>query len=404
MTRSGSSRLLAVLLQGEIMAKIYLSSTYRDLQGHRKAVYEQLHRMKHAVTAMEDYVAQDERPADKCVADVVTSDLYIGVLAWRYGYVPTGGNAESLSITEMEHRAAIANKIPALMFLLDEAAAWPPGFLDSHTNEGERGERIGAFRKRVSEERLASFFTSPEDLAAKVAAAVHVAGTVAAAKDVSFDLASLVGQDAIDRPEFLFNQSYLPYLVQQIGKLGDSPLMKIDLRDGTYWWSTRLYALATLADEYTAVDWILFVEHGDDYVGMMRPGELRRALAAFQPELEEHYRLAHVPPMFQGMDAAQRAAQVLGALVERFASHEGGEEGLRFLVDAAWLARNAGSLSRAKVERAGPFDPLATYELLRTETPYVPITHEDKLLKVIDRNGVATALALGVIQRQLGRA
>jgi hypothetical protein len=36
-----------------------------DLQAHREAVYRQLHRMKHAVTAMEDYVARDDRPADR---------------------------------------------------------------------------------------------------------------------------------------------------------------------------------------------------------------------------------------------------------------------------------------------------------------------------------------------------
>lgn len=383
---------------------IYLSSTYKDLQSHRRAVYEQLHRMKHNVTAMEDYVAQDERPAEKCVTDVMASDLYVGILAWRYGYVPGSGNPDSLCVTELEYRAAVSRGIPRLMFLLDEAAAWPPSLLDAHTGEGDRGARIGAFRKQAAEDRMASFFTSPEDLAAKVAAAVHLEGTVAKARDVSFDLASIVGQDAVDRPEILFNQSYLPYLIQRIAQLDDSPLLKIDLRDGVYWWSTRLYALATLADEYTAVEWLLFLEQGTDYVGMIKPGELRRALVLCQPELEEHYRQAHVHPPSAGKDRSQHAVDILVALVDGFDARPGGEQGLRFFVDSAWIFEHARGLSRTKVERSGLFDPLATHQLLQSHLPLVPITSGGKLLKVIDRVGVATAIALTVVERRLGRA
>jgi len=48
----------------------------------------------------------DRRPADKCVADVKTSDIYVGIFAWRYGTVPDENNPDKLSITEMEYRAA----------------------------------------------------------------------------------------------------------------------------------------------------------------------------------------------------------------------------------------------------------------------------------------------------------
>ena len=74
------------------MAKIYLSSTYADLVDHRKAVYDILRKVGHDVIAMEDYVATDERPAAKCLADVASSDVYVGLIAWRYGYVPTEDN------------------------------------------------------------------------------------------------------------------------------------------------------------------------------------------------------------------------------------------------------------------------------------------------------------------------
>jgi hypothetical protein len=250
---------------------------------------------------------------------------------------------------------------------------------------------------------MANFFTSADDLAAKVGAAVYVAGVVTEAKDASFDLAAVVSADELESPAMLFNQSRLPYLIQQIRALGDSPLLKIDLRDGTYWWSTRLYAVGTLADEYTTVEWLLFLDQGTDYVGMIRPRDLRRALAVSQPELEECYRRAALLPAVPGVDGPQRAAQVLEAFVGGFAVRLGGEEGLRFLVNSAWITRVPG-ISTIKVERAGPFDPLATYQLLEAVTPFVPITKGKQLVKVIDRVGVATAIARTVVERRLGRA
>src|SRR5215470_7767432 len=128
------------------MAKIYISSTFRDLEAYRQAVYRQLTRMQHGVMAMEDYVARDDRPADACTRDVTNSDLYVGLFAWRYGYVPKDDNPRSMSVTELEHEAAKQHRIPRLLFLLDDAVAWPPAFFDSHTGEGDGGERIRFLR------------------------------------------------------------------------------------------------------------------------------------------------------------------------------------------------------------------------------------------------------------------
>jgi hypothetical protein len=388
---------------GVAVANIYLSSTYADLQAHRKAVYDQLRRMQHSVKAMEDYVARDDRPADACVRDVVASNLYVGVFAWRYGYVPKEDNPESLSVTEMEYRAAAKNNIPRLVFLLDDAAAWSPKLLDLHTGEGEKGARIDALRKRLTEDRMASFFTSPEDLAAKVAASVHLASALGDASDASLDLATIVGQDVIDRPEMLFNRSYAPDLARQIADLGNVPLLKINLGNGTHWWSTRLFALATLAQEYTSVEWLLFLEAGSQYVGMVRPRDLRHVLALQQPQLEEMYVQAQAAFPYPNVDPLQRACQILDALVQHFGMLPGGEQGFRFFVDSGWLTRNVPSLSTVRVERAGEFDPLATFQLLDADTPFVPITAGQHLLKVIDRVGVATEIARTVVERRLGR-
>lgn len=156
------------------MARIYLSSTYADLKSHRDAVYRQLTKLAgHQVVAMEDYVASDERPLARCLDDVEGCDIYIGIFAWRYGFVPKADNPEAKSITELEYRRARQRGKACLMFLLDENAPWNLSFADWKTKENEAGARIEALRKELTDGHLASFFDSPEKLASLVSAAVQ---------------------------------------------------------------------------------------------------------------------------------------------------------------------------------------------------------------------------------------
>jgi hypothetical protein len=383
------------------MARIYLSSTFKDLEAHRLAVFNQLTSMQHQVTAMEHYVATDQRPADKCIDDVRKSDLYIGLFAWRYGYVPPKENPKQLSVTELEYEAA--EKKPRLIFLVDPAAAWSPTQMDSQTGENDNGARMRALRARLQEDRLIKFFTSPEDLAARVAASVHVAGALAEAQDVKIDLHGIVQSDLVNYPDQLFKASGLPILTEGLIKAGSTRLMTIDLQRNDYWWSTRLYGLATLAHEFTPAEWLMFVEDNGKYVGMARPIHVRRALAAAQPELENDYRALTLPARAQE-PAHFYAARVLDALAAAFAQHPGGEQGLRFVVSAQWIRDHVLELVRTQVESRGPIDPLATYLLLNKDTPFVPMTENGQVLKVIDRVGVATEIARQHLEQQINRA
>lgn len=153
------------------MARIYLSSTYSDLPEYREKVYRVLRELGHDVSAMEDYVAADQRPLDRCLADVAASDLYIGIFAHRYGYVPEQDNPDGRSITELEYRCAEKQGVPRLVFLLDEKTPWPPGQMDVFTGEGDHGARIRALRAELSRDRLASFFSTADELAKKVSVA-----------------------------------------------------------------------------------------------------------------------------------------------------------------------------------------------------------------------------------------
>jgi hypothetical protein len=103
------------------------------------------------------------------------------------------------------------------------------------------------------------------------------------------------------------------------------------------------------------------------------------------------------------MQPAQQAGHILSELTRRFEARPGGEVVLRFLVDSAWLQHHVPGQISPHVERAGPFDPLATFQLLQFDVPFVPVTKGSELLKVIDRVGVATELARAVVERRLGR-
>src|SRR5660398_273403 len=95
------------------MARIYVSSTFNDLKEFREHVRLQLRQMGHEDIAMEYYVAENQRPLDKCLKDVATCDLYIGIFAQRYGYIPP---EQQKSITEIEYRTAFDKRKDRLIF------------------------------------------------------------------------------------------------------------------------------------------------------------------------------------------------------------------------------------------------------------------------------------------------
>ena len=159
------------------MARIYLSSTYSDLIPYRKAVYDTLRTLRHDVLAMEHYGATDQRPVDKCLADVAECDLYVGLFARRYGSIPPAehDNPQQRSVTELEYREATRLTKPRCIFFLDDPVKdWPEDMTDQETGEGDGGARIAVLRQELGQEHLVSFFRSPNHLAREVSVAVSL--------------------------------------------------------------------------------------------------------------------------------------------------------------------------------------------------------------------------------------
>ncbi|MFF0155818.1 HEAT repeat domain-containing protein [Micromonospora sp. NPDC005203] len=146
--------------------RAFVSSTFTDLRDCREQVRKALQRLGVADVAMETYTAEEARPVDKCLADVRSCDVYIGLFAWRYGFVPDG---HQHSITELEYRAAGAAGIPRLVFLLREDAPWPPTLMDLG-NPAQ--DRIRALRSELTTAHVCEFFSSAQDLRPGVSEAV----------------------------------------------------------------------------------------------------------------------------------------------------------------------------------------------------------------------------------------
>ena len=96
-----------------------ISSTSLDLPEHRQHVMDACQRMGVTPIMMEHLPASDDpelqAAINKSLGMVNEADIYIGIFAHRYGWVPEG---QDISITEMEFNRAVERKIPILVFLI----------------------------------------------------------------------------------------------------------------------------------------------------------------------------------------------------------------------------------------------------------------------------------------------
>lgn len=116
------------------------------------------------VFAMENYVAEDLTPVDRCLRDVEQCDLYILLLANRYGFIPEGRDK---SVTELEYLTAKNGGKQILAFIADDTRDFPP---DSESDVELKKLKLAEFKKTVRSAYLThpEPFISPDSLAVQV--------------------------------------------------------------------------------------------------------------------------------------------------------------------------------------------------------------------------------------------
>ena len=134
--------------------KVFVSSTYEDLKGHRAAARRAIQKLGHQPIMMEDFVSSSKPPKNECLDKVEESDVLVGIYAHRYGFVPKG---DEISLTEQEYRLALSKGKEVYCFLVSPEAKWPEGQKDSD-------ERLKKFLSDIKLTHTVSFFESPEDI------------------------------------------------------------------------------------------------------------------------------------------------------------------------------------------------------------------------------------------------
>src|SRR6266404_2643291 len=147
---------------------VMISSTAVDLPEHREQVMNACIRMGMFPVMMEHLAASDGNAAAKSLAMVDRADIYVGVLAFRYGYVPDSNNPEKISITEMEYNRAVERGVPRLIFFMDKLHPITAADMDEDTTDpvevARRKVKLDELKKRAGKERVAAFFKSATDL------------------------------------------------------------------------------------------------------------------------------------------------------------------------------------------------------------------------------------------------
>jgi CheY-like chemotaxis protein len=145
--------------------KIFLSSTYEDLKEHRAKAAQAIERLGQQGIRMEVFGARSDEATDVCLEEIESADAFLGIYAHRYGYVRADS---AISITEREFEFAQEQRKPAFCFFVDEDYVWQPRHIEPEPGQS----KLRAFKQKVSKSVVRDTFTTPEDLAYKVAASL----------------------------------------------------------------------------------------------------------------------------------------------------------------------------------------------------------------------------------------
>ena len=146
--------------------KVFVSSTSRDLMAERTAVAEVLRTSELLVMMMENWYAIPSDATTVSLDGVSRCDIFVGIYAFRYGFIPP---ESTTSITEQEYEMARREGKRCLCYFKDETNVPPvdddPGLVEPATSL----DKLAAFKARIEQELVRAKFTSPGDLATKLA-------------------------------------------------------------------------------------------------------------------------------------------------------------------------------------------------------------------------------------------
>lgn len=135
------------------VARIFVSSTWLDLQPERQAAEDAINRMNAGkFVGMEYFGSRPETTEGASLDEVDRAEIYVGIIGGRYGS----------GITEKEYHRARERALPCFIYFKDDRAVTAEG----RDREPEKAARLDAFKRELSKNHIiAAPFTTPTELA-----------------------------------------------------------------------------------------------------------------------------------------------------------------------------------------------------------------------------------------------
>jgi len=166
--------------------RVFIGGTYEDLKDYRQLATDVCNAFGYLPIVMDHFGPIDKTAVRASLDKLRESDLYVGIFAYRYGYIPEGSE---LSIVEQEFRYAAQLRIARLCFVHDPTRDWAPAKMDSDTT------RIKNFKAALETEVVRVLFTTPDNFRAELTRAL--AKRMQSGVDAAFEALSTF----IERPE-----------------------------------------------------------------------------------------------------------------------------------------------------------------------------------------------------------
>lgn len=143
---------------------VFISSTSLDLKRYRKAAIDVCKDLGFAPIAMENFEAMGVGATEGSKRKLREADLFIGIIAHRYGYVEDGHDR---SVTEIEFDYAGERGLDRLCFIVDPNHNWP-----ARSIEKRQADRINAFKNKIEKSVIRNLFTDVKDFSQKLTMAL----------------------------------------------------------------------------------------------------------------------------------------------------------------------------------------------------------------------------------------
>jgi WD40 repeat protein len=133
-----------------------------------EAAREAIERSGNLPADMGRWTAASAPSSALCAAEVERSDVYVGIIGFRYGSVSS--NDPIRSYVELEYETARRLEIPTLVFIIAEDLSVPV----SHSfHVGEHSEQQMVFRRRILAETVCGTVSSPAELESRLGQALN---------------------------------------------------------------------------------------------------------------------------------------------------------------------------------------------------------------------------------------